>query len=328
MARAPSHAQRLRAALRAARRRGRTHGALALGGGVVKLSVVIATRDRAAFLSKALDSLGAQVGAPAFEVVVVDNGSSDATPEVVATHAARGSLASAASSSPNPIAAPRATPASPSRAARSSSSSTTTSWLPEGFLAAHAAAHDGVFPLAVSGPILNVPSYAAAPLPGPLNYSRAFFCTCNVSLPRTAFDAAGGFDADFNLYGWEDTELGLRLRRRDVRRAFAWKAYLYHIKPPRIETLDAALNKTVERARMAARFMAKDDGPRTRLATGAYALNLWRAQAASRRVVAGRGAARRREPTLPAPLRALARAQLLDAAYVSDPARSAGGAEH
>jgi glycosyltransferase involved in cell wall biosynthesis len=283
----------------------------------VRFSVVIATRDRAAFLTRALDSLGAQVGAPDFEVVVVDNGSSDATPEVVATHAARGAFALR-----------RIFVAEPNRgAARNAGVAESNGsilvfvdddvWLPEGFLAAHAAAHDGVFPKAVSGPILNVPSYAAAPLPTPLNYSRAFFCTCNVSLPRTAFDAAGGFDADFDLYGWEDTELGLRLRRRDVRRAFAWKAYLYHIKPPRIETLDAALNKTVERARMAARFIAKDDGLRTRLATGAYALNLWRAkllappwsQDAARRLAENR--------TLPAPLRALARAQALDAAYVS-----------
>ncbi len=283
----------------------------------MKFSVVIATRDRAAFLTRALDSLGAQVGAPDFEVVVVDNGSSDATPEVVATHAARGAFALR-----------RIFVAEPNRgAARNAGVAESNGsilvfvdddvWLPEGFLVAHAAAHDGVFPKAVSGPILNVPSYAAAPLPTPLNYSRAFFCTCNVSLPRTAFDAAGGFDADFNLYGWEDTELGLRLRRRDVRRAFAWKAYLYHIKPPRIETLDAALNKTVERARMAARFIAKDDGLRTRLATGAYALNLWRAkllappwsQDAARRLAENR--------TLPAPLRALARAQALDAAYVS-----------
>ena len=41
----------------------------------MRLSVVIATKDRAAFLARALDSLGSQQGAPSFEVVVVDNGS-------------------------------------------------------------------------------------------------------------------------------------------------------------------------------------------------------------------------------------------------------------
>ena len=52
------------------------------------LSVVIATRDRAAFLDNALSSLRAQQGAPPFDVVVADNGSRDATAEVVARHAA------------------------------------------------------------------------------------------------------------------------------------------------------------------------------------------------------------------------------------------------
>ena len=294
----------------------------------MKLSVVIATRDRAGFLSKALDSLDAQVGAPAFEVVVVDNGSSDATPEVVAERAARGSLEVRRIVVPEPNRG----------AARNAGIAAARGaivvfvdddvFVPEGFLAAHAAAHAGVFPLAVSGPILNVPSYAHQPKPGPLNYSRAFFCTCNVSVPRNALLAAGGFDADFNLYGWEDTELGLRLRRRDVRRAFAWRAYLYHIKPPRVETLDAVLNKTVERARMAARFLAKDDGPRTRLATGAYALNLWRAQLLA--PAWSQGVARRlaEDATLPGPLRSLARAQLLDAAYVSTLREALEEAEH
>jgi glycosyltransferase involved in cell wall biosynthesis len=283
----------------------------------VKVSIVIATRDRAAFLTRALDSLGAQVGAPPFEVIVADNGSSDATPDVVATHAARGALDVRRVFVPEPNrGAARNAGVAEARGAILLFVDDDV-WLPEGFVAAHAAAHRDIFPVAVSGPILNVPSYAVQPPPTPLNYSRAFFCTCNVSVPRAAFLAAGGFDASFDLYGWEDTELGLRLRRRDVRRAFAWKAYLYHIKPPRVETLDTVLNKTVERARMAARFLAKDDGPRTRLATGAYPLNLWRAklfapawsQDAARKIA--------ENESVPAPVRALARAQLLDAAYVS-----------
>ena len=52
------------------------------------LSVVIATKDRASFLERALASLGQQRGAPRFDVVVADNGSTDATPAVVERRAA------------------------------------------------------------------------------------------------------------------------------------------------------------------------------------------------------------------------------------------------
>ncbi|MGH7716252.1 MAG: glycosyltransferase family A protein, partial [Vulcanimicrobiaceae bacterium] len=48
------------------------------------ISVVIATKDRAPFLQRALESLAQQRDEPEFEVVVADNGSTDGTPDVVA----------------------------------------------------------------------------------------------------------------------------------------------------------------------------------------------------------------------------------------------------
>jgi glycosyltransferase involved in cell wall biosynthesis len=49
----------------------------------VDVSVVVATRNRAAFLPAAIQSLLAQTSAARFEVVVVDNGSRDTTAEVI-----------------------------------------------------------------------------------------------------------------------------------------------------------------------------------------------------------------------------------------------------
>ncbi len=43
------------------------------------ISVVVATRNRAEMLLRLLDALAAQRGAPPFEVVVVDDGSTDDT---------------------------------------------------------------------------------------------------------------------------------------------------------------------------------------------------------------------------------------------------------
>ena len=149
--------------------------------------------------------------------------------------------------------------------------------LPPGWIAAHAAAHAEARRV-VNGPILNVPAFDARPKPVPANYSRAFLCTCNASLPKAAFVAVGGFDESFDLYGWEDTELGVRLRLAGLRWKFAWDAYLWHLKPPHENTLEVETRKAIEKARMARRFLAKHPSRRARLATGAHPLNLLRAR--------------------------------------------------
>jgi glycosyltransferase involved in cell wall biosynthesis len=239
----------------------------------MKFSVVIATRDRAALLEGALRSLATQVGTAAIEVIVVDNGSTDATRSVAAAHDAV-----------------YVYEAEPNRArARNAGVARATGEmllfvdddvvLPPFFVAAHARAHAAdTFPRVVTGPIINVPSTDERPVPTFANASNAFFCTCNASVPRNTFQSVGGFDESFDKYGWEDTELGARLRRFDVRRTFAWDAYLWHIKPPATETLDAALLKTIEKARMAAKFVRKDTSLRAKLATGAYGANRVRAK--------------------------------------------------
>jgi glycosyltransferase involved in cell wall biosynthesis len=280
------------------------------------LSVVIATKDRAAFLERTLASLAAQHGAPPFEVVVADNGSADDTPGVVARAQASYlfDIARVFVPRPNRGAARNAGVARARGAIVVFVDDDV--WLPSQFLAAHAAAHaHEPFPHVVSGPIVNVPSYESRPKPNLANYSGAFLCTCNASVPRSALAAVGGFDEAFDLYGWEDTELGLRLRRFDVRHRFAWGAYLWHIKPPRIETLDAVLGKTVERATMAARLLRKDGSLRTKLATGAYRLNLIRSALLAPRWSLRAYRALATDARVPAPLRAVARAQLLDGSY-------------
>jgi GT2 family glycosyltransferase len=277
------------------------------------LSIVIATRNRAELLAGALASLRAQLGAPAAEIVVVDNGSSDATAEVAGAHGAR------------VVREPEPNRARARNAGVAAAGGELVLFVdddvivPPYFVAAHLRAHErGHGPHVVTGPIINVPSAEVRPVPSPLNGSNAFFCTCNVSLPRTTFVAAGGFDESFDRYGWEDTELGVRLRERDVRRRFAWDAYLWHIKPPATETLEGALEKTIEKARMAARFVRKNPSRRTRLATGAYALNRWRARlllpAAAQPFLAGVATS----DTVPAPLAKIARGLVLDSVYVNE----------
>ena len=172
--------------------------------------------------------------------------------------------------------------------------------------------------MCVNGPIVNVPSYEDRPKPTTRNYSGAFLCTRNASVSREALASVSGFDERFNLYGWEDTDLGLRLRRQGVRRTFAWDAHLYHIKPPSTETLNVVLQKTLEKARMAARLLEKDGGVRARLATGAYEPNLLRARLLTPEWLLPMYAGMAQDERIPETLRGFARRQLLDGAYTNE----------
>jgi GT2 family glycosyltransferase len=284
----------------------------------MQFSVVIATRNRAEYLERALASLlQGQAAHPEFEVVVADNGSSDATPSVVAAIRQRFSdVRYVAVAEPNR-----------GKARNLGAALARGEYLlfcdddvivPPHWIAAHAAAHRGAGERVVNGPIVNVASYETRPAPGAAHYSRAFLCTCNASLSRAAFESVGGFDEGFDLYGWEDTELGVRLRSAGLRWKFAWDAYLWHIKPPDHNTLPVESRKAVEKARMAARFLAKHPSRRARLATGAHPLNLLRARyliPEPMLALCGGVATSRRAPAW---LRAIARAQFLDAIYVRE----------
>lgn len=283
----------------------------------MRFSVIVATRDRAEFLDRALESLAKQIGAPSFEVVIVDNGSTDATAQIV--ERARNH---------QPYDVIYVYEERPNRGAARNRGLAVASghliafcdddvYIPPGWLAAHDAAHTSTN-LVVNGPIVNVPSYHERPKPALSHYSRAFLCTCNVSIPASALRAAGGFDEQFHLYGWEDTELGMRLRRQRLRSRFAWDAYLWHIKPP--QTLEDEMRKALEKARMAARFVRKDPSFRVRTATGAHRANLLRAKVIQPLLPWYAGAAS--DDRLPGAVRAVAKSQLLDGVYTVELARA------
>jgi GT2 family glycosyltransferase len=280
----------------------------------MRFSIIIATKDRAEYLARALASLENQIGAPSFEVIVVDNGSSDGTKAVTDDQAARGVYPVRYVFEPEPNRGK----------ARNRGIAVAQGYLvlfvdddvqlPPGFVVAHEAAHesDGVV---VNGPILNVPSYDDRPKPGVANYSRAFLCTCNASMPKAAVESVGGFDEAFNLYGWEDTELGARLRNAGLHWRFAWDAYLWHIKTERDNTLEVETRKAMERARMARHFLEKQPTQRARLATGAHPLNLFRARYLLPDALLSVYAGLATSEKAPAWMRALARAQFLDGMY-------------
>jgi len=243
---------------------------------MLEASVVIATRDRAGFLRECLARLARQTAKGRFETIVVDNGSTDETEEVIGQAGAGGSRARG-------IFVPE-----PNRGkARNAGVSAAQGGIvifcdddtlpPDGFVDAHLRASASSPNCVVSGPIINVRDAAHLVAPGPRNFSRAFLCTCNASVARKDLEAVGGFDERYDLYGWEDTDLGVRLREHGVGRAWSWDAYIYHVKPPETVSLEKRTALAAEKGAMAARFVRKSPSLAVRLATGAYGLNFARA---------------------------------------------------
>jgi glycosyltransferase involved in cell wall biosynthesis len=287
----------------------------------VRISIVIATKDRAAYLDRALESLERQIGAPPFEVIVVDNASTDATKAVAQSAAARAKIPVRYVYEPEPNRGKARNRGIDAASAPVVLFCDDDVVAPPGFVAAHEEAQsDGN--VVANGPILNVASYADRPRPTVANYSRAFLCTCNVSMPKYALDSVGGFDESFDLYGWEDTELGVRLRESGVRWTFAWDAYIWHIKPPAENTLEVETRKAIERARMARRFLDKHPSPRARMATGAHRVNLVRGRYLLPDPLLSVFAGVATSTHAPAWLRSLARGQFLDAMYTRELVRA------
>lgn len=286
----------------------------------MEFSIVIATKDRQAYLERALASLVGQRTAFPLEIIVVDNGSTDATRNVVEA-AANGAVPVRYVAEPQPNRARARNRGVAIAAGRYVAFCDDDVHVPPGWIAAHAAAQNGG-EYVVNGPILNVGSYAERPAPRALNYSRAFLCSCNVSLPRRAFREIDGFDERFNLYGWEDTELGLRLRRCGLSWQFAWDAYLWHVKPGEPAALASETGKAIEKARMAALLVAKHPSSRARFATGAHPLNLLRGRYLLPEWLLALYAGLSSSKRLPTWATAFARMQLLDGLYTRELART------
>jgi GT2 family glycosyltransferase len=95
--------------------------------------------------------------------------------------------------------------------------------------------------------------------------SWAYFATGNVAIDRDLLERAGLFDTGFHLYGWEDLELGERLRQMGVVLVRAPEAVGYHWHPAlSLEQIPDLLRVERERAKMALVFYRKHPSRRVR----------------------------------------------------------------
>ena len=90
------------------------------------------------------------------------------------------------------------------------------------------------------------------------DYSRAFFATGNVAIQKRWLIEAGLFDAQFTQYGWEDLELGVRLKNNGLSLMKCPEAVGYHWHPAfSVEELPELIDKEIQRARMGVVFYQK-----------------------------------------------------------------------
>jgi glycosyltransferase involved in cell wall biosynthesis len=213
-----------------------------------EVSVVVPTYQRAELLRDCIESFDAQIDAPEFEVVVVDDGSSDDTPRVLAELAADRPWLRFSSQSTN-----RGPAAARNRALAEATGAlalfvdddiAATPALLRTHVDLHAAADDDR--LAILGRVDWHPSLDVTPFmkwldtsglqfaydtwlcEGPVEIPGAAFYTANLSMPRALVVDAGGFDERFPFPAYEDLELAARLTARGLHLDYRPTALAYH----------------------------------------------------------------------------------------------------
>ena len=95
--------------------------------------------------------------------------------------------------------------------------------------------------------------------------SFAYFATGNVAISRELLLKVGLFDNSFTLYGWEDLELGERLKQFGTKLVKCPEARGFHWHPPfEFEQINTLIKKESERAKMALIFFKKHPNLRVR----------------------------------------------------------------
>jgi glycosyltransferase involved in cell wall biosynthesis len=238
----------------------------------VRATIQLCTYNRAALLERVLDACFEQTVDPSdYEVVLVNDGSTDATPEVIERAKQRATCRFVVIDQVNSGLA-KGRNAGIARASGERIIFIDDDVLPlPNYVEEHLRSHDRAPKAIVRGGAINVESFDDLPVPmwSFKDYSGNFFWTTNVSVPLATIRAIGGFNDSFSEYGWEDIDVGLRLRFGGVRAVFNPKALVYHYKPrPRSGNVEKMIAQARAQARTAVQLAAIHPHWRTYLATG------------------------------------------------------------
>lgn len=235
-----------------------------------KISIIICTYNRANLIVGALKSLDEQnFDKEDYEIIVVDDGSTDNTSEIVSKLSLKANL--------QYFKRPHICRAAARNFGLEQAKGEYVLFVdddilaPSDLLEEHYKFLSRRHKIVVRGPVIDTPLYEipSNSKPKAKDFSMAFFCTCNASVKKESLLDIGGFDESFTEYGWEDTELGLRLREAGLKVKFNFKARVYHYKPEAPDFKEE-IQKVQELGRMAVAFYKKHPNLRVSLATGLH----------------------------------------------------------
>ncbi|HEY9909710.1 MAG TPA: glycosyltransferase [Thermosynechococcaceae cyanobacterium] len=229
-------------------------------------SVVIPTYNRKPILEKCLRALEQQLNSELFdnyEVVVVDDGSTDGTVEWLSSTAEFPHVRLFQQDHQGPAVARNlgVEKAIGDTIVFIDSDLVVT----EGFLQAHAQGltqrqTEQPAPIFTYGRVINTCNFEQ-PTAEPYkltDFSAAYFATGNVAIDRTWLEKAGLFDTGFQLYGWEDLELGVRLKNLGLKLIKCPDAVGYHWHPAfSLAQIPRLIDQEIQRGRMGVLFYQK-----------------------------------------------------------------------
>ncbi len=238
----------------------------------MRITIQLCTYNRAHLLGRVLDGCFEQtLPGDQYEVVLVNDGSRDETPAIIEAAARRASCGFTVVHQENAGLA-RGRNAGIARARGERIVFIDDDILPTPtFVEEHLRSHVRTPEAVVRGAVINTESFEV--LPPPIwtlaNYSANYFWTSNVSVARETLDRVGHFTEDFREYGWEDIELGMRLRKAGAPGIFNKAALVFHHKPrPRAGNVAGMLRQARAQARTAVQLRALHPDWRVVLAIG------------------------------------------------------------
>ncbi|MBV8082169.1 MAG: glycosyltransferase family 2 protein [Candidatus Eremiobacteraeota bacterium] len=238
----------------------------------------LCTYNRRALLGKVMQALFAQdLDASDYEIVLVDDGSTDGTYEEVIADLRPSCALTVVRQRNAGLAAGRNAGIARARGELIMFMDDDVLATPE-LLAAHIRCHRAHARAICRGGVINVESFDELPRARYTwrNYSGAYFWTTNVSVPLALLKDAGGFDERFREYGWEDLDVGLRLRHLGVPSFLARDALVFHYKPaPQPSAFSGMARQARAQARTALQFIEKHPHWRVALATGQLEPLVW-----------------------------------------------------